>query len=118
MYVLKMKKKMVSLGLDNKNYVSQVLNGNCNRRNVLHLFNLFKMELEFIGPFNMNKNILGDLRLNSKDTVELIKGFKVGSQRTVIIKVPVIAYPPPVTSRFTWADPEGQMINGTHVALL
>ena len=46
---------MVSLGLDNKNYVSQVLNGNCNRRNVLHLFDLFKMELEFIGPFNMNK---------------------------------------------------------------
>ena len=64
------------------------------------------------------KNILGDLRLNSKDTVELIKGFMVGSQRTVIIKIPVIAYPPPVTSRFTWVDPKGQMINGTNVALL
>ena len=64
------------------------------------------------------KNILGVLRLNSKDTVELIKGFKVGSQRTVIIKVPVIAYPPSVTSRFSWVDPKGQMINGTHVALL
>ena len=60
------------------------------------------------------KNILGDLRLNTKDTVELIKGFMVGSQRTVIIKIPVIAYPPPVTSRFTWVDPKGQMINGTN----
>ena len=47
-----------------------------------------------------------------------MKGFKVGSQRTVIIKVPVIAYPPPVTSRFSWVDPKGQMINRTNVALL
>nr|XP_022306361.1 uncharacterized protein LOC111112821 isoform X3 [Crassostrea virginica] len=66
--------------------------------------------------FRINVNC--DLRLNSKDTVELIKGFMVGSQRTVIIKIPVIAYPPPVTSRFTWVDPKGQMINGTNVALL
>nr|XP_022306353.1 uncharacterized protein LOC111112816 isoform X3 [Crassostrea virginica] len=66
--------------------------------------------------FRINVNC--DLRLNSKDTVELIKGFEVGSQRTVIIKIPVIAYPPPVTSRFTWVDPKGQMINGTNVALL
>ena len=46
-----------------------------------------------------------------------MKGFKVGSQRTVIINVPVIAYPPPVTSHFTWIDPEGQVIKDTNIVL-
>nr|XP_022306368.1 uncharacterized protein LOC111112825 isoform X2 [Crassostrea virginica] len=63
-------------------------------------------------------NVICDLRLNNNDKVELIQGFRVGSQRTVIIKVPVIAYPPPVTSRFTWIDTDGRVINGTYVVLL
>ncbi|XP_078329740.1 uncharacterized protein LOC111116774 isoform X2 [Crassostrea virginica] len=62
-------------------------------------------------------NVICDLRLNSNDKVELMKGFKVGSQRTVIINVPVIAYPPPVTSHFTWIDPEGQVIKDTNIVL-
>nr|XP_022306482.1 uncharacterized protein LOC111112900 isoform X3 [Crassostrea virginica] len=60
----------------------------------------------------------GDVRVNNKDKVEVIRGFNVGLQRTVIIKLPVIAYPQPVPSSITWVDPEGQMINGTNVLLL
>ena len=56
--------------------------------------------------------------MNNKDKVEVIRGFKVGLQRTVMIKLPVIAYPPPVPSSITWVDPEDQMINGTNVLLL
>lgn len=65
----------------------------------------------------MNLKNLGDLRLNSIDNVEVMKGFIVGSQRTVIIKIPVIAHPQPAPSNFTWIDPKGQMINGTNAVL-
>nr|XP_022311868.1 uncharacterized protein LOC111117085 isoform X2 [Crassostrea virginica] len=63
-------------------------------------------------------NVLCDVRVNNKDKVEVIRGFNVGLQRTVIIKLPIIAYPQPVPSRITWVDPEGQMINGTNDLLL
>ena len=76
------------------------------------------MQLKSITTSNLYQNILGDVRVNNKDKVEVIRGFNVGLQRTVIIKLPIIAYPQPVPSKITWVDPEGQMINGTNVALL
>ena len=76
------------------------------------------MQLKSISTSNLYQNILGDVRVNNKDKVEVIRGFNVGLQRTVIIKLPIIAYPQPVPSRITWVDPEGQMINGTNDLLL
>ena len=76
------------------------------------------MQLKSISTSTLYQNILGDVRVNNKDKAEVIRGFNVGLQRTVIIKLPVIAYPQPVPSSITWVDPEGQMINGTNVLLL
>ena len=59
------------------------------------------MQLKSNIPSNLNLKHLGDLRLNSTNNVEVFKGFIVGSQRTVIIKIPVIAHPQPVPSNFT-----------------